>query len=204
VPPPPIPNPNLKTVVFTADVLGTMVADVWVWTDKSVVDNDYYNNNGPNMRDLLYLEIGHTHNASLFHDQAHTQVAQYTNSVYRGYVHFTTSGLAGHTVTNARLRLNGNPSYGTTCITQYGGADHLWHPVDKLFISGTPLGGSPIVGQDLSLDVTSVVQAWANSPNPVTAFALDDGVPLAIYNMVALSDSCLTSFTQAVLDVTYL
>jgi hypothetical protein len=201
--PPPIPNPNLKTVVFSADVLGTMVADVYVWTDKSVVDNDYDNKNGPNIRDLLYLEIGHTHTASLFSDQAHTQVSQYTNSLYRGYVHFPVTGLAGRTVTNAKLRLNGNPTYGTTCISQYGGADHLWHPGDTLFISGTALGGSPIVGQDLSLDVTSVVQSWAQSSNPVTAFTLQDSVPIAIYNMVALSDSCLTTFSQAVLDVTY-
>jgi hypothetical protein len=201
--PPPIPNPFLKTVVFNADVLGTMVADVWVWTNQSVVDNDYDNKNGPNIRDLLYLEIGHTHTASAFSDQAHTQVSQYTNSIYRGYVHFPVSGIAGYTVTKALLRLNGNPTYGTTCISQYGAADHLWNPGDRLFISGTTLGGSPIVGQDLSLDVTSIVQSWATSSNPVTAFALEDGTAMAIYNMVALSDSCITTFSQAVLDVTY-
>jgi hypothetical protein len=200
---PPIPNPNVKSVVFSADVLGTMVGDVYVWTDKSVVDNDYLNNNGPNIRDLLYLEIGHTHTATLFRDQAHTQVSQYTNSLYRGYIHFPVTGLAGHTVTSAKLRLNGNPTYGTTCIAQYGNADHLWHPGDKLFISGTALGSPPIVGQDLSLDVTPVVQSWANSSNPVTAFTLEDSTPIAIYNMVALSDSCITTFSQAVLDVTY-
>jgi hypothetical protein len=200
---PPIPNPNLKTLVYNADVLGTMVAAVYVWTDKSVPDNDYLNRNGPNMGDLLYLEIGHTHTALAFSDQAHTQVSEYANSLYRGYVHFPVTGLAGHTVTKATLRLNGNPTYGTTCIDQYGGADHLWHPVDQLFISGNVLGGSPIVGQDLSLDVTSVVQTWAKSPNPVTAFTLDDGVSIAIYNIVALTDSCITTFSQAVLDVTY-
>lgn len=200
---PPIPNPFLKTVVFNSDVLGTMVGDVWVWTDKSVVDNDYDNRNGPYIRDLLYLEIGHTHSASLFRDQAHTQVSQYTNSVFRGYVHFPVTGLAGHTVTKALLRLNGNPTYGTTCISEYGNADHLWQPGDALFLSGSALGGSPIVGQDLSLDVTSVVQSWTKSSNPVTAFELQDSTPWAIYNIVALSDTCLTSFSQAVLDVTY-
>ncbi|MBV8366942.1 MAG: hypothetical protein JO194_10665 [Candidatus Eremiobacteraeota bacterium] len=200
---PPIPNPNLKTVVFGADVLGSMVADVYVWTDKSVVDNDYYNKDGPFVRDLLTLQIGHTHNASLFRDQAHTQVSQYTNSIFRGYAHFPVTGIAGHTVTNAKLRLNGNPTYGTTCIAQYGGADHVWNPGDKLFIAGTAISG-PIVGQDLTLDVTSIVQSWAKSSNPVTAFAFTDGVPFAIYNIVAISDSCMTSFNQAVLDVTYL
>ncbi len=201
---PPVINPNVKTAVFSADVLGTSVADVFVWTNKSVVDNDYYNRNGPFMRDLLYLEIGHTHSASLFSDQAHTQVSQYTNSLFRGYVHFSISGIAGHTVTKALLRLNGKPTYGTTCISQYGNADHLWNPGDRLFISGTSLGGSPIVGQDLSLDVTSIVQSWAKSTKPVTAFTLEDGTPFAIYNIVALKDTCLTSFSQAVLDVTYL
>jgi hypothetical protein len=196
------PLPLAKTAVFTADKLGTMVASVYVWTNQSVVSNDYANNN-PVIGDSLSLEIGHTHTASLYSDQAHTQVSQYTNSLYYGYVHFPVTGLAGGAVASAMLRLNGNPRYGTTCLAQYGSADLLWQPGDALSISGAALGGSPIVGQNLSLDVTPVVQSWAKLTNPITAFTLEDSVPMVIYNMVTLSDSCVTTFSQAVLDVTY-
>jgi hypothetical protein len=117
-----------------------MVVDVFVDTSRWLVDNDYQNRN-PFVRDLLSLEIGSSHVASFFRDQAHTQVSSYTNSLYRGCVHFNANSLAGRHVSRARFDLHGGSGgWGTTCVAKYGAADHLWKPGEQLNFPGPVLG----------------------------------------------------------------
>jgi hypothetical protein len=194
-----------KTTSLNPDRIGTMVADFYVWTDKSVQDN-MYANNVPFIRDLLYLEVGYKHYPTLWRDQAHTQVSQNTNSLYRGYAHFNTGMLSGHQIAQAQLSLVGGTtqggSAGQLCLAHYGAADHLWNPGDNLN-STSQLGNGPYQGPDLHLDVTSLVQSWANSPSSNLGITMDGDQSLVIYNMVILSSTCLTSFPTATLDVTY-
>jgi len=194
-----------KTVSLNPDRIGTMVADFYVWVNKSVQDQ-MYDNRVPFIRDLLYLDVGYSHNADLFRDQAHTQVSQYTNSLFRGYVHFNTGVLNGHQIAQAQLSLPGGTTQGGTggelCLAHYGAADHLWNPRDQLN-STSQLGNGPYQGPDLHLDVTSLVQSWANSPSSNLGITMDGEQELVIYNMVIVSNTCLTSFPTATLDVTY-
>jgi hypothetical protein len=194
-----------KMVSLQSDRVGTMVVDFFVWTDKSVQDN-MYSNNVPFVRDLLYLDVGYTHQPSLWRDQAHTQVSQNTNSLFRGYVHFNSGALNGRQIAQAQLSLVGGTtqggSAGQLCLAHYGGADHLWNPGDKLN-STSQMGNGPYQGPDLHLDVTSLVQSWANAPASNLGITLDGEQGLVIYNMVILSSTCLTSFPTATLDVTY-
>jgi hypothetical protein len=194
-----------KTVSLNPDRIGSMVADFYVWVDKSVQDN-MYQNRVPFIRDLLYLDVGYSHNADLFRDQAHTQVSQYTNSLFRGYVHFNTGILNGHQIAQAQLSLpggttQGGPS-GQLCLAHYGAADHLWNPGDQLNAT-SQLGNGPYQGPELHLDVTPLVQSWANSPSSNLGITMDGEQGLVIYNMVIVSNTCLTSFPKATLDVTY-
>jgi hypothetical protein len=194
-----------KMVSLNSDRIGTMIADFYVWTDKSVQDN-MYQNKSPFIRDLLNLNVGYTHRATLFRDQAHTQISQNTNSLYRGYVHFNTAQLSGHQIAQAQLSLIGGTteggSPGQLCLAHYGSADRLWNPGDSLS-STSQLGNGPYQGPDLHLDVTSLVQSWATSPSSNLGITMDGDTPLVIYNMVILSSTCFTSFPSATLDVTY-
>jgi hypothetical protein len=194
-----------QKVSLNPDRIGTMVVDFFVWTDKSVQDN-MYANKSPFVRDLLYLVVGYDHSASTFRDQAHTQVSSYTNSLFRGYVHFNTAALSGHQIAQAQLSLvggstQGGPS-GQLCLAHYGAADRLWTPGGPLN-STSQLGNGPYQGPDLHLDVTSLVQSWANSPASNLGLTMDGEQDLVIYPMVILSSTCLTSFPSATLDVTY-
>jgi hypothetical protein len=197
------PGGTPKTVSISADRLGTMVADFFVWTDKSVQDN-MYANKSPYIRDLLYLVVGYGHSPATFRDQAHTQVSSYTNSLYRGYAHFNTSALNGHQIAQAQLSLVGGTggNGGQLCLAHYGAADHLWNPGDHL-ASTSQLGNGPYMGPDLHLDVTSLVQSWANSPASNLGITMDGDQALVIYPMVILASSCMTNFPTATLDVTY-
>jgi hypothetical protein len=194
-----------KTVSLQPDRIGTMVADFYVWTDKSVQDN-MYSNKVPFIRDLLNLAVGYTHQPSLWRDQAHTQVSQYTNSLFRGYVHFNSGALSGHHIAQAQLSLVGGTTQGgqggQLCVAHYGAADHLWNPGDNLN-STSQLGNGPYQGPDLHLDVTSLVQSWADSPASNLGITMDGEQQLVIYNMVIVSSTCLTRFPTATLDVTY-
>src|SRR5271165_43513 len=194
-----------KTVSLDPDRIGAMVADFYVYQGKSVQDQ-MYDNRSPNIRDLLYLVVGYNHTPSLFRDQAHTQVSQYTNSLFRGYVHFNTSILNGHQIAQAQLSLPGGTTQGGSggqlCLAHYGAADHLWNPGDRLN-STSQQGGGPYQGPDLHLDVTSLVQSWANSPSSNLGITMDGDQQLVIYNMVILASTCLTSFPKATLDVIY-
>ncbi len=194
-----------QKVSFSPDRIGTMIADFFVWTDKSVQDN-MYTNNHPFIRDLLSLDVGYKHDADLWRDQAHTQVSQYMNSLFRGYVHFNTAALSGHHIAQAQLSLvggstQGGPS-GEICLAHYGAADHLWNPGDNLGET-SQMGNGPYQGPDLHLDVTTLVQSWADSPASNRGITMDGEQDLVIYPMVILSSTCLTSFPSATLDVTY-
>jgi hypothetical protein len=59
------------------------------------------------------------------------------------------------------------------------------------------------MGPDLHLDVTSLVQSWANSPATNLGITMDGDQSLVIYPMVILASSCMTNFPTATLDVTY-
>ena len=194
-----------KTATLNPDRIGTMVADFYVWVDKSIQDN-MYTNKSPFIRDLLYLDVGYKHDASLWRDQAHSQVSQYTNSLFRGYVHFNAGALAGHQIAQARLNLVGGSTQGDfpgqLCLAHFGAADHLWNPGDMLN-STSQMGGGPYQGPDLHLDATSLVQSWANSPASNLGITMDGEQHLVIYDMVIVSNTCLTNFPTVTLDVMY-
>lgn len=193
-----------KTARFAPDVVGATIADFYVWADKSFLDNEYANRNPP-VRNLLTLTVGHTHSASAFRDQAHTQVAEWTNSLFRGYVHFSTPGLAGHQIAHASLRLSSGRSRGagTSCVAEVASADRLWRPSEWLGLSSPAVTGGPYEGSDITLDITPIVQAWAASPAANLGLALADDTTYSSSAMVTVSTSCLTTFSSAALDVAY-
>jgi hypothetical protein len=195
-------NGVAKTLSLDPDRIGTMIADAFVWADKTPTDNEYANRN-LFIRDLLSVMVGHSHTASLFRDQAHTQVSQYTNSIYRGYAHFNASQLFGHQIAQAQLSLpGGSTTNGLLCIVHYGAADHMWNPGDRLVLA-TQMGGGPYQGPDLNLDVTALVQSWANGSAQNNGIAMEDDQPLASGNMVMINDSCTSNFPTIKLNVTY-
>lgn len=192
-----------KTLSLKPDRIGAMVVDFFVWTDKSITDQMYDNKNGGFVRDLLYLVVGYSHSASLWRDNAHTQVSQYTNSLFRGYLHFNTGALNGHTIAQAQLNLPGGSTQGgVLCVAHYGAADHFWNPGDVLRFT-SQAGNGPYQGPDLRLDVTGLTQSWASSPGSNYGMTLDGDQPWVIYNMVIVSSSCTSNFPTATLDVTY-
>jgi hypothetical protein len=190
-----------KTARFQPDTVGSAIADYFVWADKSVLDNEHANRR-PFIRDLLTLTVGHSHVATLFRDKAQTQVSQYTNSIYRGYLHFRTRGLTGHQVSHASLRLSSRGA-STACVSQAGTAGQPWRPGQWLALGNPLVEGGPFQGPDITVDVTRIVQAWADSPGANQAFALGDGTIFASGVGVVLSTSCVTTFSSAVLNVTY-
>ena len=82
-------------------------------------------------------------------------------------------------------------------------ADHAWKPGQQLNLSSPEIAGGPYQGSPLKLDITSIVQAWADSAAANNGLALDGDVPLVIYNMVILDSSCATTYSSAALNVTY-
>jgi len=188
-----------KIVSLNPDRVGTMVEDWYYYVPTEVWKQS---NEKPFVRDLLSITVGYTHVASTWSDNAHTQVSTWTNSLYRGYVHFNTGALNAATIAQAKLRLHAKAG-GETCLANWGAADHLWNPGDRLTISGSWLGGSTVMGPDLSLDVTPIVQSWASSPGTNTGFALHPAQAEVIYQMIILSSTCFTEFPSASLDVTY-
>lgn len=191
-----------KFISLNPDRAGAMVADFYIFTDKSVQDNMYANNH-PFIRDLLSLAVGYTHTVDLWRDQAHTQVSGYTNSLFRGYLHFNTFALNGHQIAQAKLSLlGGSGPNGQICLAHFGPADHLWNPGDNLG-AGYGYGSGPYQGPDLHLDVTPLVQGWANAPGTNLGISLDGEQHLVIYDMVILSSSCFSNFQSETLDVTY-
>jgi hypothetical protein len=188
-----------KKISLQPDKVGAMVEDWYYYVPQEVWKQS---NEQPFTRDLLYTTVGYTHVASTYSDNAHTQVTTWTNSLYRGFMHFNTYVLNGANIAQAKLNLHAD-SGGMTCLAHWGAADHMWNPGDHLTIGGTWYGGSTIMGPDLSLDVTPVVQDWANFPTHNTGFAVLPDQAEVIYQMIILSSSCLTNFPSASLDVTY-
>ncbi|MBV8223046.1 MAG: hypothetical protein JO293_06760, partial [Candidatus Eremiobacteraeota bacterium] len=191
-----------KMVSLDPDRVGTMIADAYVRTDMSLLENEDRNKNIL-IRGYVDLSVGHTHTADLWRDQAHTQVSEYANSVYRGYAHFNTWMLAGRHIAQAQLSLLGGTTQGSSllCLVNYGQADHFWNSGDRLY-PNQDLGNGPYQGPDLHLDVTRLVQSWADGSAQNTGFALVDDQSLGL-PMVVISDTCLTNFPTAKLDVTY-
>ncbi len=112
---------------------------------------------------------------------------------------------AGHQIAQATLNLNSGQSRGayTSCVAKVAPADHAWKPGQQLNLSSPEIAGGPYQGSPLKLDITSIVQAWADSATANNGLALDGDVPLVIYNMVILDSSCVTTYSSAVLNVTY-
>lgn len=65
------------------------------------------------------------------------------------------------------------------------------------------MGNGPYQGPDLHLDVTALVQSWANSPGSNYGITMDGEQRMDISKMLILATTCLTSFPTATLDVTY-
>jgi hypothetical protein len=188
-----------KNISLQPNRIGTMVADWYYYVSEEVWKQS---NEQPFIRDLLDLNVGYTHVASLWRDQAHTQVSQWTNSLYRGYAYFVTSALNGHTIAQAKLRLQAT-SGGQTCLAYWGAAAQFWSPGDRLGSNGAAMGGSNLMGPNLDLDVTPIVQQWANVPASNNGFMLAPEQSEVIYQMIILSSTCLTHFQSPTLDVTY-
>lgn len=192
-----------QVVSLNPDRVGTMVEDWWYRLDTEVWKQS---NTQPFVRDLLSISVGFTHTPNLWRDQAHTEISEYQNSLFRGYAHFNTAALSGHHIAQAQLHLIAGQTQGVsggqTCLANYGTADRLWNPGDKLH-STSSFGGSRYQGPELRLDVTSIVQGWADSPGSNNGFTLDSDQPEVIYNMIILGNTCLTPFPTATLDVTY-
>ena len=192
-----------KTMSFNPDTIGTMVVDYFYITYIEVWKQS--NQNG-NVRDLLSLSVGFTHIADMFRDNAHTDISGYMNSLFRGYVHFNTGALTGRTIAKAQLHLVAGATQGigggTTCLSSYGPANQVWYPGGRVARTAS-YGGSRIQGPDIQLDVTPIVQSWANSPAANKGIVLDGDQPEVIYQMVILSSTCLTQFSSETLDVTY-
>jgi hypothetical protein len=195
-----------KSTTLNPSGIGTLDMTVGVDPNLSVTDNMYKNSNSFSKSASKGLTVGEEHDVSLTNGG---KPSEYTNIGHRGYVYFYLGGLAGHVVASAHLNLRGGvttgPTDGTECLVWYGAADHNWNPGDLLGISGTKYGGSAYQGQDLSLDVTPIVQSWAKSPNSNTGFALEGDQPtqLSSYGMVLMDETCKTTFSSTTLDVTY-
>jgi hypothetical protein len=190
-----------KTARFQPDVVGSAIADFYVWANKSFLDNEYANRH-PFVRDLLTLTVGHAHEVSLWRDTARTQVSQWTDSLYWGYVHFSTPGLAGHQIARATLRLSARGA-STACVAEVASADRLWKPGQWLGLASPNVRGGPYQGPQVIVDVTPIVQGWADSPAANKGFALADDTTYSSSAMVTLSTSCLTFFSRPTLVVTY-
>ncbi|HJT16724.1 MAG TPA: hypothetical protein VJ853_05030 [Thermoanaerobaculia bacterium] len=192
-------NNLTKTSTFTSDMSATMIIDAFIWVGKSLSEDT------SNLRGYADLLVGSGHEAALWRDLAHTQVSRYTNSVYRPYVHFDLTSLAGHTIVKAWLQLHGGSSQGNpslACFSQYGAAPpfHENPPPD---IVGQRFGGSRLQGPDVDLDVTPVVQSWAHSPGAYTAFVLRDDTGLSLAELANLTQTCVTSYKSKTLKVVY-
>lgn len=142
------------------------------------------------------MSVGWSHVASGWHDLAHTQIVEYTNSIFRTFLHFDTSALNGHHLAKAQLNLHVNTK--PLCITQYGNADAGYKSGQRLEI------GMPMPATSSVLDVTKLVQSWADSPGPnAGAFALQGDEGVDMYHIVSINTTCVTQLQSPTLDVTY-
>lgn len=192
-----------KMASLSPDRSGAMVQDYIYDPNKLRRDQDGHYN----VRDLSYLAVGYAHAVSTWRDDAHTQVSTYMNSEFGGYVHFDSSALSGRHIAQAQLHLmvdkTEGPTNGQSCLAKWGGTDRLRSPGGEFSIGGIQ-GGSRIQGPEMRLDVTPLVQSWADSPTSNKGIGLEaDNWPTDLDIMFGLSETCLTTFSSATLDVTY-
>ena len=195
----------VKSATFNADAVGAMELDFYVWVDQSVTDNVYHNMN-PSVFNQLTLTVGHSHEVNAWRDVQRKQVAEWNNTLFRGYAHFSAPSLVGHHIAHATLNLRVGQSSGThtSCVANVASADHAWRPGELLLSSGPVIATGPSQGSSLiKLDITPIVQAWADSTADNKGLALDGDVPFVITNMVVLGTSCVTTYSSAVLEATY-
>jgi len=192
-----------KQVSLNPDLMGTMIATYTYRPDTDFTSQD---NQHPTPRGVYdFLEVGHAHNPMLWTSDR-SQVSQWANDLIRGYLHFNAGALSGARIAQARLHLQGaqtvGQSGGMTCLVYYDASSHRWSPPSGWLDVGSN-GGSNIQGPDISLDVTPMVQAWANAPSTNNGIVLNGDTIEPIYKMVLLSSTCTTTFSSATLDVTY-
>ena len=189
-----------KSVSFVPDAAGTMVVTVFdLRPDRSDIDNEY-SSRQQTVSYLLYMRVGVSHDPEGYVD---TKIRSWMNSIYRGYLHFNTSSIAGHQIASAHLLLSGASPRGTICIGKYGASRNIWKPGQSLSETGGSYGGGPYAGPSVSLDVTQIVQSWMASTGSNNGLVLDPDIDFTSYAYSKISTTCKTSFERIKLDVKY-